>query len=179
MSTMFSLPFILVDVAYYRDVLLINHSSNLTSLSEKSMSTSESFLRLPLIFLNVPHTFKFYLLFVFSSKFRVQLSRLTRLRFYLDPNVLRRISLFSAPTRSNTSSSLTHSSIFSRFNQSSRRSNARSKREISSCIEPDISTNATTNQQADTSQQQQQQQQSTIFHSTSFTHQQKPIVKSK
>ena len=163
---MFSLPFILVDVAYYKDVLLINHSSNQTILNERTLTNSESLLRLPLIFLNVPHALKFYLLFAFSSKFRVQLSRLTRLRFYLDPNVLRRISLFSAP-RSCTPSSQTHSSIFSRFNESSRRSNAKN-REISSCIEPDLSTNATINQHTGSSQHQ-----PTALYSTSFKSQRK------
>ena len=171
MSTLFSLPYILVDVAYYKDVLVYKPSSmNETQLQNATSNHSDSLLRLPLIFVNVPHIIKFYVLYAFSSKFRDQMSRLIRLRFYLNPSVLRRLSFFQTRPGSAASGSFTQSSLFSRFNDSLRKPN---RRELSSFIEPDVSTNATSNQNADMPQQPQPPHQHSHHHHSH--HQQQPF----
>ena len=50
-----------------------------------------AWVRLPLILINIPHALKFYLLFLFYSKFRHRVSVFLRLRFYINNRMLKQM----------------------------------------------------------------------------------------
>lgn len=84
LNALFCLPFVVFDLIFYKDVdPLLNNNESHVDLVRKS------YQRLPLILLNIPHAIKFYLLFIFYSKFRQQLSKFLKIRFYVNKNLIK------------------------------------------------------------------------------------------
>ncbi len=54
----------------------------------------KALLRVPLLLINIPHVFKFYLLTVFYARFRHELSLFFCLRFYFNSKLARRVTVF-------------------------------------------------------------------------------------
>lgn len=108
-SAVFCLPFVIFDFLYYRvvDLKFASNTSNYkslinsTDLDQVTNQFTKTCQRLPLILINVPHAFKFYFLFVFYSKFRHQLSRFLKIRFYFNKSLIK-----TELARSNRQSSL-------------------------------------------------------------------------
>ncbi len=76
-NTCFCLPFVLFDLIFYENVPILSDSIGYNVPQ-----------RLPLILINVPHMIKFYLLFLFSHKYRSQLSRLVRIRIHFNFKIM-------------------------------------------------------------------------------------------
>ncbi|CAF0957974.1 unnamed protein product [Brachionus calyciflorus] len=79
LTGVFCLPYAILDIGLYEHAQTNNRILN-TTFSEFSIDT----LRLPLILINIPHCIKFYLLFIFYSKFRNQMSKLLKIKFYIN-----------------------------------------------------------------------------------------------
>jgi hypothetical protein len=56
----------------------------------------DSLINLPGFLVIIPHTFKFYVLFVFYSRFRRELSKFLRLRFYININLFKQVGLLKS-----------------------------------------------------------------------------------
>lgn len=76
-NTCFCLPFVLFDLIFYENVPILSDSIG--------YNVPE---RLPLILINIPHMIKFYLLSLFSHKYRSQLSRLVRIRIQFNFKIM-------------------------------------------------------------------------------------------
>lgn len=115
LSSLFCLPFIFFDLIFYKDVIINQKQLNTTQLIANKTTNLADFEKIPLILINIPHVLKFYLLFLLNAKFRAQLGRFMRFRFYLNVKLIRNISWIRG---SSTPASSTKSSVFSRFNLS-------------------------------------------------------------
>jgi hypothetical protein len=95
-NTCFCLPFVLFDLIFYENVPILSDSIG--------YNVPE---RLPLILINIPHMIKFYLLFLFSHKYRSQLSRLVRIRIQFNFKIMQsyfKPSLWFSSSSSSSSS---------------------------------------------------------------------------
>ncbi len=104
-STLFCLPYILFDLIFYKDVAVAlihsNKYSNNSSLSSnESNSLKDSLKLLPLILLNIPHTIKFYLLFILHNKFRNHMSNFLCLKLYFNFEMFRQFKFFTKKSKS-------------------------------------------------------------------------------
>ena len=122
-SSLFSLPFFIFDYAYYEHAGLDKHSLNfmvynqsldrINELCNGTLSQNfssqikkeeaiiykffmDSLINLPGFLMIIPHTFKFYILFIFYSRFRRELSKFLRLRFYININLFKQVGLIKS-----------------------------------------------------------------------------------
>jgi hypothetical protein len=111
LTGLLSLPYVLLDYFYYKDALLVDvlrrgfdhHHHNrqhLNATSTGGFDFTKFLLQAPIVLINVPHAIKFYLLFAFYGKFRVQLGRFLKIRLYVDKKLARRLSQQKSPISS-------------------------------------------------------------------------------
>lgn len=84
--SLLSLPYLLLDYFYSNDPFLLE------IYSQEQTNLTKTLLQLPLILINIPFSIKFYLLFFFYKKFRIQISRFLRVRFFIDDKFLSKLA---------------------------------------------------------------------------------------
>ena len=85
-----SLPYLVVDFFFYKDALL---SEILTNKFELLTTDYPKYvLQMPITLISIPHSIKFYLLFVFYSKFRSQIGCILKCRLYVNKRLAKKLS---------------------------------------------------------------------------------------